>query len=126
MDKNLAEAYGKAQEIQEMKKRNPRLENMSAGDRVKTLLRKKGERGSPKPVDKSTKPKNDQAVKDFIESKGIFNLPTVSPKLRKKPTIETEELEAEFKVGGETGDQRVDYGELGNPYMKRGKSKYGM
>jgi hypothetical protein len=106
MDPNLADAYGKAQKIEEMKKRNPRLAQMSAGDRVKTLLRKKGERGQPKPVDDKTKKSNDRAVADLLEAKGLTGLKKVKPKDRDiKSTVDSE---------------------AGNPYMKRSKSKYGM
>jgi hypothetical protein len=133
MDPNLQGAYNKAQQIQEMKKRNPRLDQMSAGDRVKTLLRKKGERGQPNPVDSKTKMRNDQAVKDLLESKGIFNLPTL--KETGGPKEDLQEVSAQLgKASQLHGDQSKRVagiakgmkGEVGNPYMKRGKSKYGM
>tara|TARA_R100001126_G_scaffold99305_1_gene74666 strand:- start:254 stop:703 length:450 start_codon:yes stop_codon:yes gene_type:complete len=145
MDPKLAGAYGKAQEIEQMRKRNPRLNEMSAGQRVKTLLRKKGERGQPKPVDEKTKKTNDRAVADLLEAKGLTGLKKVKPKDR----------DIKKKIGDETGGPKEDLmeisgqlnkasklhgnqskrvagvakgmkGEAGNPYMKRSNSKYGM
>tara|TARA_Y100000114_G_C11699596_1_gene297762 strand:+ start:551 stop:1021 length:471 start_codon:yes stop_codon:yes gene_type:complete len=152
MSKNLADAYGKAKEIKRMERGNPRIANMSPKDRVRTLLRKKGEQGNPTPVDSKTAKKNDQAVKDMLEQKGIFNLPKVTPKKRPQPGITDEDLR---RLAGETGGPKEDLqevagqlgkasklhgnqskrvakiakgmkGEVGNPYMKRSKSKYGM
>jgi len=145
MDPNLADAYGKAQKIEEMKKRNPRLAQMSAGDRVKTLLRKKGERGQPKPVDDKTKKSNDRAVADLLEAKGLTGLKKVKPKdrdIKKKIDPETGgpkedlmeisgQLNKASKLHGNqskrvAGVAKGMKGEAGNPYMKRSKSKYGM
>ena len=149
MNKNLADAYSKAKEIKRMERGNPRIANMSPGEKVKTLLRKKGERGSPQTVPDATKQKNDRAVQDFLEEKGIFNLPTVKPKQRKLPTMDSdakdketggpkedlEEVSAQLgkasKLHGNQSKRVASIakgmkGEVGNPYMKRGKSKYGM
>ncbi len=161
MSKNLADAYGKAKEIKRMERGNPRLANLSSKDQVKTLLRKKGERGQPKPVDEVTKKSNDQAVQDLLEKLGTIN---VIPKKRKQPVIKTDESSVQIKgmettdgtgnpneyggpkedleeVAGQLGkasklhgnqSKRVAdiakgmKGEVGNPYMKRSKSKYGM
>jgi hypothetical protein len=156
MSPNLADAYGKAKEIQRMERGNPRLSNMSRKEQVKTLLRKKGETGSPDIVDAATKKKNDDAVKDLLESKGFPNLPRMSasnkpvnvpksPKVKPKsrpigpeggnPKEDLQEVSAQLgKASQLHGDQSKRVagiaegmkGEVGNPYMKRGKSKYGM
>ena len=158
MSPELTEYYGKAKQVQQIARRNPRVGNMSPRDQVKTLLRKKGKNGSPNPVDDSTKNKNDQAVKDYLEDKGILNLPrmgatnkpvgvspgpTVSPKPR-PPKIDPEaggpkedlreisgQLSKASKLHGNqskrvAGIAKGMKGDVGNPHMKRGKSKYGM
>tara|TARA_R100000808_G_C2104543_1_gene120599 strand:- start:285 stop:791 length:507 start_codon:yes stop_codon:yes gene_type:complete len=160
MSPDLADAYGKAKEIKRMERGNPRLANLSSKEQVKTLLRKKGETGSPKPVDDATKKKNDQAVKDLMESLGTFKL--ANPKARKLPKIEGDtsiktkgmetieggnpneyggpkedleevagQLSKASKLHGNQSKRVASIakgmkGEVGNPYMKRGKSKYGM
>lgn len=160
MSKNLADAYGKAKEIKRMERGNPRLANLSSKDQVKTLLRKKGERGQPKPVDEVTKKSNDQAVQDLLEKLGSIN---VIPKKRTQPVMKSDDGSVKVKgmetveggnpneyggpkedleeVAGQLGkasklhgnqSKRVAdiakgmKGEVGNPYMKRSKSKYGM
>ena len=90
MNKNLADAYSKAKEIKRMERGNPRFANLSSQQQVKTVLRKKGDRGQPEPVDEQTKRSNDQAVQDFLEEKGLFNLPMIKPKQRKLPTMDSD------------------------------------
>ena len=147
MNPNLAEAYSKAQKIREIEKGNPRIANMSRSAQVKTLLRKKGARGQPKPVDGKTQKKNQQAVADLLESKGLTGLKAIESKPKDR--------DIKKKIGDETGGPKEDLmeisgqlnkasklhgnqskrvagvakgmkGEAGNPYMKRSKSKYGM
>lgn len=147
MNPNLAEAYSKAKKIRQIEKGNPRIAALSPKDRVKTLLRKKGERGQPKPVDTATQQKNQQAVADLLESKGLVGLKPISAKPKDR--------DIKKKIGDETGGPKEDLmeisgqlnkasklhgnqskrvagvakgmkGEAGNPYMKRSKSKYGM
>ena len=164
MEPNLKDAYGKAKQILEMKKRNPRLKEMGNPQLVKTMLRKKGETGSPEPVDKQTKEKNDQAVRDMLEARGVLNLPRASEKLPSvdlgapidaTPKLPKEATPPLTKEGGGPEEDREDLqeisgqlkkasklhgnqskrvgkiaqgikSEVGNPYMKRSKSKYGM
>lgn len=150
MNPNLADAYNKAKQIREIEKGNPRIAALSPKARVKTLLRKKDERGQPKPVDQATQQRNDRAVADLLEAKGLTGFKAIRPKERKLPT--PEEIRASNKEQGGPkedlqevssqlgkaskmhGDQSKRVagiakgmkGEVGNPYMKRGKSKYGM
>ena len=147
MNPNLAEAYSKAKKIRQIEKGNPRIAALSPKDRVKTLLRKKGERGQPKPVDTATKQKNERAVADLLESKGLVGLKPIS--------AEPKDRDIKKKIGDETGGPKEDLmkisgqlkkasklhgdqservasvaksmkGDVGNPHMKRSKSKYGM
>ena len=164
MNENTKVAYGKAQQVLEMKKRNPRLKEIGNAQLVKTMLRKKGETGSQTPVDEQTKKKNDQAVRDMLEARGVLNLPRASeklpsvdlgapidatPKLPKEATPpltkegggpqedreDLQEISGQLKKASKLhGDQSKRVGkiaqgiksEVGNPYMKRSKSKYGM
>ena len=159
MNPNLAEAYSKAKKIRQIEKGNPRIAALSPKDRVKTLLRKKGERGQPKPVDTATKQKNERAVADLLESKGLVGLKPIpaKPKDRDikstfgdkpkvdKPKVDKPETggpeEDLMKISGQLkkasklhGDQservasvaKSMKGDVGNPHMKRSKSKYGM
>lgn len=154
MSKQLSDAYGTAQKVREVEKRNPRIAALSPKDRVKTLLRKKGERGQPKPVDTATKKKNEQYVLDVLESKGLMGLKPIPAKLKSrditstfgdKPKVDEPETggpkEDLMEISGQlnkasklhgnqskrvAGVAKGMKGEAGNPYMKRSKSKYGM
>ena len=106
-DDNLSAAYGKAVELTEIAKRNPRVGTMSPKARVSKYVRRKGETGSPEPVGRVTRDRHNVALQDFLEDRGIANLPTLSDAMKSdKPASPRSEL--------------------GNPHLKRGKSKYGM
>ena len=106
-DDNLSAAYGKAIELTEIAKRNPRVGNLPPRDRVNKYVRRKGERGSPEPVSRVTRDRHSVALQDFLEDRGIANLPTLGDAMKYK----------------EPGSPKS---ELGNPHLKSGKSKYGM
>ena len=104
MSKQLSDAYGTAKKMREVEKGNPRIAALSPKDRVKTLLRKKGERGQPKPVDTATKQKNERAVADLLESKGLMGLKPIPAKPKSR------DIKSTF------GDKpKVDEPEDGNP-----------
>lgn len=152
MNPNLAEAYSKAKKIREIEKGNPRIANIrktaGGGAQVKTLLRKKGERGQPKPVDTATQQKNRRAVADLLESKGLMGLKPIPAKpkdrdIKKKigdgtgnPNKEdlmeiSGQLKKASKLHGNQSERVASVaksmkGDVGNPHMKRSKSKYGM
>lgn len=152
MTKRLSDAYNTAKQIRDLEKGNPRIANIrktaGGGAQVKTLLRKKGERGQPKPVDTATKQKNERAVADLLESKGLVGLKPIPAKpkdrdIKKKigdgtgnPNKEdlmeiSGQLSKASKLHGNqskrvAGVAKSMKGEAGNPYMKRSKSKYGM
>ena len=106
-DDNLSNAYGKAVKLTEIAKRNPRIGNLSPKDRVNKYVRRKGERGSPEPVSRVTRDRHNIAIQDFLEDRGIANLPTLGDAIK----------------SDNPGSPKP---ELGNPNAKSGKSKYGM
>ena len=102
---------------------------------MKTLLRKKGERGQPKPVDTATQKKNQQYVADLLESKGLVGLNNIKEGTgnpNKEDLMEISgQLKKASKLHGNQSERVASVaksmkGEAGNPYMKRSKSKYGM
>lgn len=82
MSPNMADAYSKALKLQQMEKGNPVFAQKSKKEQVESMLVKKGAKGSQKPVDEATKKANDQAVSDFMESRGIFAPISAKPKDR--------------------------------------------
>ena len=78
MDDNLKDAYGKALELTEIAKRNPKVGNMSPKVRVGKYVRRKSETGSPEPVNRVTRAKHNAAMQDFLEDRGLANLPRLS------------------------------------------------
>ena len=135
MNPNLADAYNKANQIREIEKGNPRFANMPRNAQVNTVLRKKGERGQQKPVDQATQQRNDRAVADLLEAKGLIGLNNI------KEGIGNPNKEDLMKISGQLGKASKMHGDqskrvagiakgmksdVGNPHMKRSKSKYGM
>lgn len=84
MDDNLKDAYGKAIELTEIAKRNPKVGNMSPKVRVGKYVRRKSETGSPEPVDRVTRAKHNSAMQDFLEDRGLANLPTLKDAMSSK------------------------------------------
>ena len=111
MDDNLSNAYSKAVELTEISKRNPRIGNMTPRDRVNKYVRRKGERGNPSPVDRVTKQSHNAALQDFLEDRGIANLPTLKDAMKSdKPGSPKSEIgnpnmkTSTYEVGGPKED----------------------
>ena len=106
MDDNLKDAYGKAIELTNVAKRNPRVGQMSPKDRVGKYVRRKGETGSPEPVDRMTRSRHNAAIKDFLEDRGFANLPRLS------------ERGGPGKSYSETGGPKEDLNEISGQLTK--------
>jgi hypothetical protein len=78
MDEKVKEAYGKAVELTNVAKRNPKVGNMSPKQRVGKFIRRPSETGSPEPVNRVTRAKHNAAMQDFLEDRGLANLPRLS------------------------------------------------
>ena len=72
-------AYGKAVELTKVAKRNPKVGNLPAKERVRRYARGPGEKGNPaEPVNRVTRAKHNAAMQDFLEDRGLANLPRLS------------------------------------------------
>tara|TARA_R110000744_G_scaffold84058_6_gene164665 strand:- start:6123 stop:6557 length:435 start_codon:yes stop_codon:yes gene_type:complete len=118
-DDNLSAAYGKAIELTEIAKRNPRVGNLAPRDRVNKYVRRKDERGSPEPVSRVTRDRHSVALQDFLEDRGIANLPTLGDAMKsKKPASPQSEIgnpntkTSTYKVGGPKEDLKEISGQL--------------
>jgi len=76
MDEKLKGYYGKAVELTEVAKRNPKVGNMPTKERVRRYA---SEEGNPaEPVNRVTRAKHNAAMQDFLEDRGLANLPRLS------------------------------------------------
>ena len=76
MDEKLKGYYGKAVELTKVAKRNPKVGNLPPKERVRRYAR---EEGNPaEPVNRVTRAKHNAAMQDFLEDRGLANLPRLS------------------------------------------------
>ena len=78
MDEKLKGYYGKAVELTNVANRNPKVGNLPPKERVRRYARGPGERGNPEPVNRVTRAKHNAAMQDFLEDRGLANLPRLS------------------------------------------------
>tara|TARA_Y100000114_G_scaffold119323_2_gene113998 strand:+ start:17 stop:442 length:426 start_codon:yes stop_codon:yes gene_type:complete len=135
--KKMEKALAKGRYVLEKRGRNPAMANKSLKQNVESEL---GQTGGPTKEDRE-KARDSLAV--FLNRSGLQGLPRLSERGGHKmkynevggPKEDLEEVSAQLgkasKLHGNQSKRVADIakgmkGESGNPYMKRGKSKYGM
>jgi len=135
--KKMEKALAQGRYVLEKRYRNPPMANKSFKENVESEL------GSPAAPTEEDRKKAKESLGNFLNRSGLQGLPRLSERGGHKmkynevggPKEDLEEVSAQLgkasKLHGNQSKRVADIakgmkGESGNPYMKRGKSKYGM